>query len=149
MTASAPAPTWICPPAQADPERAARIAAAGRRFACGFLTEAPRKQFWHKLLRRYARDVQAYDVTFNHIRARHAESRLWVFDARDVRCRSIFEGNWCALRADSAGLVGAEEMEQEADRRRKEGMGEYLRDGWWDGAEWRRGEGREIQGGEG
>lgn len=38
---------------QADPARAASIAAAGRRFACGFLTRKPRTLYWHKLLRRY------------------------------------------------------------------------------------------------
>lgn len=126
-------PTLGCP-SQADPERAARIAAAGRRFACGFLTEAPRRRFWQKLLRRYAAEVQAYPVTRELLLRRHAAHRLWVFEPRDVACKTLFTGNYCILMADLAGLQGQEEIQEEAFRRAKEGV--VIRDGWWDGLDW-------------
>lgn len=123
---------------EADPERAARIAAAGRRFACGFLTERARRAFWHKLLLRYARENQGYGVSYALLRERQAEHRVWVFDPRDVKCRSLFSGNYCTVMGEVGGLETPEDREEEARRWARDGIEGPREDGWWDGGEWHR-----------
>lgn len=80
---------------EAEPQAAASIAAAGRRFACAHLRAPGRAAYWRELLRRYAAVVMAYRVDDALLARRNATVPLLRVTADTLRCDTLAEGNDC------------------------------------------------------
>ena len=79
----------------AEPEEAAAIGEAGRRFACTHLRAEGRAAYWRELLRRYAATVLAYRVDDALLARCNASVPLLPVTPATLTCDALQAGNHC------------------------------------------------------